>query len=140
MTRRHAGGPAATFRPFDDQGGQPVDRLVVLLSRHRHSLNLLDHVVPPTALGAGNVLWIKAAVERGMKPMDALLSATRNVAVAYKRADLGTLEVGKYADFVVLSRDPLASPENYDSIVDVYKEGVRVDREALPTRRIMSKP
>jgi imidazolonepropionase-like amidohydrolase len=85
-------------------------------------------------------LWIKAAIERGMKPMAALMSATRNVAVAYKKNDLGSLEAGKYADFLVLGKDPLANPENYDSLVDVYKEGVRVDRNALPTRRIMAKP
>jgi dihydroorotase-like cyclic amidohydrolase len=102
--------------------------------------SLSGQVDQPTALGTGNVLWLKAAHERGMKPMDALMSATRNVAAAYKKADLGTLEVGKYADLVVLARDPLASPENYDSIVDVYKEGVRIDRDALPTQRIMTRP
>lgn len=102
--------------------------------------SLSGQVDQPTALGAGNVLWIKAALERGMQPMEALLSATRHVAVAYHKTDLGSLEAGKYADFVVLARDPLANPDNYGSIVDVYKEGVRVDREALPTRKIMAKP
>ena len=102
--------------------------------------SLLGQVDQPTALGTGNVLWIRAAIERGMKPMEVLMSATRNVAVAYKKDDLGSLEAGKYADFLVLGKDPLANPENYDSIVDVYKEGVRVDRNALPTRRIMVKP
>jgi imidazolonepropionase-like amidohydrolase len=102
--------------------------------------SLSGQVDQPTALGAGNILWLEAAIERGMKPMEALLSATRNVAVAYKKGDLGSLEPGKYADFLVLGKDPLADPENYASIVDVYKEGVRVERSALPTARIMAKP
>jgi imidazolonepropionase-like amidohydrolase len=85
------------------------------------------------------VLWFKAAIERGMTPMNALLSATRNVARAYGKArDLGTLEVGKRADLVVLSADPLADPNNYGNIVDVYKDGIRVDRNTLPTKRLMS--
>jgi imidazolonepropionase-like amidohydrolase len=93
----------------------------------------------PNQLGDAHVLWLKAAIERGMTPMNALLSSTRNVARAYGKAkDLGTLEVGKRADLVVLSADPLADPDNYRNIVDVYKDGIRVDRSTLPTKRIMS--
>jgi len=93
----------------------------------------------PNQLGDAHILWIKAAIERGMTPMNALLSGTRNVARGYGRAtDLGTLEVGKRADLVVLDADPFADPNNYRGIVDVYKDGIRVDRSALPTARIMS--
>jgi imidazolonepropionase-like amidohydrolase len=74
-----------------------------------------------------------------MTPMNALLAATRNIAQAYgKSKDLGTLEIGKRADLVVLSADPLANPDNYNAIVDVYKDGIRVDRSALPSKRILS--
>lgn len=58
MIRRHVVVPAPARRPFDDQPSQRVDSLVVLLSRHRHCLNLFDHVVPPTALGAGIVTHV----------------------------------------------------------------------------------
>ena len=53
MTGRHAVRPATTRRPFHDQGGKRIDRLVVLFGGHRRGLNLFDHVVPPTALRAG---------------------------------------------------------------------------------------
>lgn len=86
-----------------------------------------------TELGNGHFLWLEAVIERGMKPMDALLSATRNTAEAYGHLDeLGTVEAGKRADLVILDADPLADPRNYRRISDVYKDGVRIDRSALP--------
>lgn len=95
----------------------------------------------PTHLGDAHLLWIKAAIERGMKPMAALLAGTRNVAQAYGQLqDLGTLEVGQRADLVVLSADPLADPDNYQRIVDEDKDGVRVDRDRLPTRHLLTPP
>ncbi len=93
----------------------------------------------PTHLGDAHWLWIKAAIERGLTPMEALLAGTRNVARAYgKLSDLGTLEVGKRADLLVLGADPLANPDNYQQILGIYKDGIRIDRDALPTKHIMT--
>jgi predicted amidohydrolase len=40
--------------------------------------------------------------DNGMKPMDAILAATRNIAASFHKLDLlGTLEKGKVADLVV---------------------------------------
>lgn len=76
------------------------------------------------AMGEAHFHWLEAAAELGMKPMDALLAATRNVARAYRvEQDLGTLEPGKVADLLILDKDPLAHPRNYRSIVSVMKEG-----------------
>nr|WP_237546623.1 amidohydrolase family protein [Streptomyces sp. SID5606] len=86
-----------------------------------------------TELGEGHFLWLEAVAERGMRPMDALLAATRNIAEAYGKADeLGTVESGKRADLVILDADPLADPRNYRRIADVFKDGARIDRDALP--------
>jgi hypothetical protein len=63
----------------------------------------------PTELGEAHFRWFAAVAEKGMKPMDAILAATRNVAAAYKKLDeFGTLERGKLADVVVL--DGIRSP------------------------------
>jgi imidazolonepropionase-like amidohydrolase len=84
-------------------------------------------------------LWLKAAGEMGLAPMDALLAGTRNIAAAYgKLKDIGTIERGKRADLVVLDADPLQSPENYRAIHLVMKDGVVVDRDRLPTRRYLT--
>jgi imidazolonepropionase-like amidohydrolase len=93
----------------------------------------------PYALGDAHFLWLESVVERGMRPMDALLAATRNVAEAYgQAADLGTLEAGKRADLLLLEGDPLADPRNYRRIAEVVKDGAVVDRAVLPIRRVLT--
>jgi imidazolonepropionase-like amidohydrolase len=49
--------------------------------------------------------------------------------------DLGTLEEGKLADFVVLEGDPLADIDATLTILAVVKGGVWRDRSALLTPR-----
>ena len=51
-------------------------------------------------------------------PLEVLRWATKNGAEAMGRADeLGTIEVGKLADFAVVDRDPLAiDPDELDEI------------------------
>jgi imidazolonepropionase-like amidohydrolase len=97
---------------------------------------LLEDGVPdmPTQIGRAHFLWIQAAWERGMDPMEILRSATAYPAEGYGKGDrYGTVVPGKAADLVVLDADPLAAPENYAKIRDVIKEGVTVDRAALGT-------
>ena len=66
-----------------------------------------------TTLGDGHFLWFKAMQENGMKPMDAILAATRNIAAAYHKLDeLGTIEKGKLADLVIIDADPLDDLNN----------------------------
>jgi len=63
--------------------------------------------------------------EGGLSPMDALIAATRGSAkVMGREDDLGTLEPGKRADFVVLDADPLADIRNTRRIHRVVKGGM----------------
>ena len=70
-------------------------------------------------------------VRAGMTPADVIVSATRNSADLLALDDLGTLEAGKSADFVVLEANPLDDITNTRRIVDVYLRGTAVDRAAL---------
>ena len=52
-------------------------------------------------------------VEAGLTPLEALQAATRNTAESVGlSAEVGTIEVGKLADLVLLDADPLASIKN----------------------------
>ncbi len=53
---------------------------------------------------------------------------------------LGTLEVGKLADVLILDADPLQDISNIRRLNSVFKEGRLVDLDALPYERIFSKP
>ena len=67
-------------------------------------------------------------VNYGFTPMQALVIATRNNARILRwDRDLGTLEAGKLADFVVLTADPLADISNVRQIEAVYKGGERIE-------------
>lgn len=89
--------------------------------------------------GVGHFNWLLAAEERGVNAMDALIAATRDVARAYQvDKHLGTLEAGKIADLIILDKNPLDRAANYRRISAVIKEGEVVDRNALPTKRLLT--
>ena len=63
---------------------------------------------------------LAAFVEAGLTPYEALLTATRNPAEFLNAArEWGTVEVGKRADLVLLSANPLAKIENTSAIAGV---------------------
>jgi len=60
----------------------------------------------------------------GMRPMDIIVSATKNAAaVMGKQDEVGTLERGKFADLVILDADPLMDIKNTRKIFKVMKSG-----------------
>jgi hypothetical protein len=68
----------------------------------------------------------------GLSPYEALKTATINPAIAMRReAVMGSIEVGKRADFVLLAANPLDNTENLGTIQGVGLRGIWLDRDAL---------
>jgi len=83
--------------------------------------------------GIGSILAIEGLVELGMSEMDAIVAATRNGAIAAGLLDrIGTIEIGKEADMLLLSADPLDDISNIRKLDTVIARGRRVNIEALP--------
>lgn len=73
-------------------------------------------------------LEMELMAEAGLNPMQIIVSATGDAANCMGFKDLGTLEVGKWADFIVLKKNPLDDIKNSRSIESVWIAGNRISR------------
>ena len=69
----------------------------------------------------------------GIAPLDVIRIATYNSAVFLGKADqLGSVQVGRFADLVMLDADPAVSVDNVKAIALVMKNGEIIDESKLP--------
>jgi hypothetical protein len=126
-------GQSPTTRDRRRKEFQKYQELVGLL--YRAGVPLLagtDAPEPFCPPGAGLHQELELLVESGLTPAAALQAATLNNARALKQQEqLGSLEVGKLADLIVLSADPLADIRNTRKIEWVVRGGRVCDLQAL---------
>jgi imidazolonepropionase-like amidohydrolase len=70
-------------------------------------------------------------VQLGLTPSQAIVAATQRPAELLGITDMGTLAVGKSADFLVLNANPLENIRNTRRIASVYLRGTMFNRDAL---------
>jgi imidazolonepropionase-like amidohydrolase len=78
---------------------------------------------------------LESFVRAGFTPLEVLELSTQGAAVALGvERDLGSLEVGKLADIVLLDSNPLDNIKNTEAIWRVIKGGWVFDPEGLQPR------
>ena len=98
-------------------------------------------MVAGTDAGTSGVVWgfslqdeIELLVKAGLTTEEALASATRLPATWLGIEDkIGTVEVGKYADLILLDANPLDNISNTRKIAGVFVNGQWVSREKIDT-------
>jgi imidazolonepropionase-like amidohydrolase len=125
----------AKIAPNDIPGGIPrippppkrpvaYDNLMLLESAGARVVGATDAGNIGTLHGPALHREFELMVSVGMRPMDVIVSATRNAAaVMGRQKEIGTLERGKFADLVILDADPLADIKNTRKILKVMKAG-----------------
>ena len=104
------------------------------------NLAKLNAVGVKIALGTdGSASWSPHAemadmVAAGMTPAQVIVASTRNAAEFLRLNDLGTVQPGKSADFIVLDGNPLEDITNTRRISSVYLRGKSIDRAAMSAR------
>ncbi|HVH27029.1 MAG TPA: amidohydrolase family protein [Vicinamibacterales bacterium] len=88
----------------------------------------------------GNVAWSQHVemadmVASGMTPAQVIVAATSTSAALLALPDVGTVEEGKSADFIVLDANPLDDITNTRRIASVYLRGDAVDRDGFRASR-----
>lgn len=75
---------------------------------------------------------VELLVDAGLSPVDAIVAATRNGALALGKADeLGTIEPGRRADLILVAANPLEDIRNLRKIDRLMLNGEWVDRTGL---------
>ena len=73
---------------------------------------------------------IEAHVMVGMSNMEAIVSATRDSAMSCRVDDtVGTIEVGKQADVLIVNGDPTQNITDLRNVTDIYQAGNKIDRQ-----------
>lgn len=96
-------------------------------------------IVAGTDAGNPGVVWgfslhneIEILVKAGLSPEEALVSATRLPAIWLGIEDkIGTVEVWKYADLVLLDANPLKDIRNTRKIAGVFLNGKWIDKKIM---------
>jgi imidazolonepropionase-like amidohydrolase len=88
----------------------------------------------PAYFGLSSHIEMESLVKAGLTPAEAIVAATSTSAEFLGLTDLGSLQPGKRADFIVLDANPLDGISNTRKISAVYLRGRAVDREGLRSK------
>jgi imidazolonepropionase-like amidohydrolase len=136
MTKLEA--PDSAQRAFDERATR---RLALIKKLHDAKIPLLAGTDAPAGYdlvpGTSIHRELELLVRTGLTPLEALQTATLNPALFFgKTAEWGTVEPGKVADLVMLSRNPLQDIRNTLSVAAVVADGRYYSARQLDSLRL----
>jgi len=131
--RWHIQPPWVRDAPRRGGAGASKGQLAALLTMERAGVRIVsgtDAPLVPYGISLHNDLYLEQ--KAGLTPFQVLQTATVNTAALLNAsADLGTIEVSKLADMVVVTGDPLADIRNARKVKQVIKNGELVEMHDL---------
>lgn len=130
--------PAEELQSLQARAADQPASVAEFFAIQARNLDRLNKAGMTIAFGTdGNNPWIphvemEDMVAAGMTPAEVLVAATQTAAEVMDLTDMGTVAVGKSADFIVLKANPLDDITNTRQIDSVYLRGEQVDRSSLP--------
>jgi imidazolonepropionase-like amidohydrolase len=128
---------AASPTPTQRESGRRLLRNVATLNAAGVKLGLgtdTGGVTGGQYFGLASLVELELLVKAGLTPAQAIVAATHNSADILGLEPLGTVAVGKSADFLVLGANPLEDIANTRRISTVYLRGTEINRAALKAR------
>ena len=118
VVRRPVAAPPIYSNSWGQNGGRPLDRLIIPV---RGTIHARSRESPQSCMP-------------GATPWQTLVAATRHGAeVCGVGAELGTVEVGKLADLIVVGANPLEDITNVRRLQMVLKQGRVVSDKRHPS-------
>ena len=130
------------WRPSDKQDFPRIAHDALAIQRAGGLVGIGSH---GTIQGLGYQFEMEAYAAGGATPMEVLQAATIGSAdVIGRKSEVGSLEPGKFADLLVMDRNPLETTANTASLSQVMKNGRLYDaanlNEVWPRQRRMPAP
>ncbi|UCC40137.1 MAG: CIA30 family protein [Candidatus Aminicenantes bacterium] len=94
---------------------------------------------PGTTYGASLHNELQLLVKAGLSPLEALQSATSIPAAKFSLTGRGRIKPGYLADLLLVKGDPTSEIKATRNIVDVWKEGQKLDRKKYLNRIVKQK-
>lgn len=127
----------AIFEARADEKGATPEQVVAFANMlqfftmcHQRSARIVvgSHTAAPfAARGKAYLREVELMAQSGMRPLDIITAATRNNAIFFGAQDrLGTIEVGKQADLVLIDGDPTIKISELDKVDRVMLNGIWV--------------
>lgn len=120
--------------PTNNPTSGHLNRIEVLSELHQAGVNIISgtdmgirYLYPGVSLHEE----LRYYVEAGFTPYEALKTSTKNVSLFLQDPTIGTIQIGNYADLLLLNANPLINIDNLKSIEGTVTRGIWLSKDDI---------